>query len=92
MALLRAGDASKMTPKDQAEKLKELRFELVRAGVTANKSNAKTKEIKRAISRLITCQESSRKEILEHAQETKKPKSAGFSTFSKSGQEGLNKK
>jgi len=29
-------------------------MELVKAGVTANKQNAKTKEIKRAISRLLT--------------------------------------
>ena len=54
MALLRAKDIAKMTPKEREEKLAELRFESVKAGVTANKSNAKTKEIKRAISRLIT--------------------------------------
>jgi len=54
MALLRAGDIAKMAPKEKEEKLRELRFELVKAGVTANKSNAKTKEIKRAISRLMT--------------------------------------
>ena len=74
-------------------KLKELKMELVKSGVTANKTNAKTKEIKRAISRLITCQESSsRKRILEHAQETKKPVSTGFSTFNKSAKEELKKK
>jgi len=33
---------------------KDLKFELVRSSVTANKANAKTKEIKRAISRLLT--------------------------------------
>lgn len=54
MALLRAGDIAKMALKEREEKLKELRFELVKASVTANKSNAKTKEIKRAISRLMT--------------------------------------
>ena len=36
------------------EKLKELRMELVRASVAANRGTAKTKEIKRAISRLYT--------------------------------------
>lgn len=43
-----------MSEKEKAEKLKEIKFELVRANVTANKSNAKTKELKRAISRLLT--------------------------------------
>ncbi len=54
MALLRTKDIGKMTQKDREEKLKYLRMELIRASVTANKTNAKTKEIKRAISRLIT--------------------------------------
>lgn len=54
MALLKNKDIQKMAHKEVEEKLKELRFELVRANVTANKSNAKTKEIKRAISRLLT--------------------------------------
>ena len=54
MALLRAKDIQKMAQKEREEKLKELKLELVRSGVTASKSNAKTKEIKRAISRLIT--------------------------------------
>jgi len=34
--------------------MKELRLELIRSGVTANKQNAKTKEIKKAISRILT--------------------------------------
>lgn len=54
MAILKMKDVAKMTEKDKEQKLKDLRFELVRAGVTANKQNAKTKEIKRAISRLIS--------------------------------------
>ena len=54
MAILRVKDIRKMNPKDLKEKIKELKFELVRAAVTANKQNAKTKELKRAISRCIT--------------------------------------
>lgn len=54
MALLRAKEAAKMDTKARAEKMKELRMELARAHVTANKTNAKTKEIKRAIARLLT--------------------------------------
>ena len=36
------------------EKLRELRFELIKANVTANKAGAQTKGIKRAIARLLT--------------------------------------
>jgi ribosomal protein L29 len=54
MTILRAKDALKMSPKERNEKVKELKLELVRAQVTANKTNAKTKEIKRALARLIT--------------------------------------
>ncbi len=54
MTLLRYKDIEKMSDKDLEEKLKDLKFSLTKAYVTANKSNAKTKEIKRAIARLIT--------------------------------------
>ena len=54
MKLLKMKDIEKATTKEREEKLKELKFELIKANVTANKSNAKTKEIKRAISRLLT--------------------------------------
>jgi len=54
MAILKSKDIVKMPQSERESKLKELRLELVRAGVTANKATAKTKEIKRAISRLIT--------------------------------------
>lgn len=63
MALLRSKDISKMAQKDREGKLKELKIELVRASVTANKTNAKTKEIKRAISRLITFNKSAKEEL-----------------------------
>ena len=43
-----------MNDKDRKEKLSELKFELIKASVTANKQNAKTKEIKKAIARLLT--------------------------------------
>ncbi|MEM4259471.1 MAG: hypothetical protein QXS38_01765 [Candidatus Pacearchaeota archaeon] len=54
MALLKNKEIAKLPQKEREEKLKELRVELIKASVTANKANAKTKEIKRAISRLIT--------------------------------------
>ena len=43
-----------MTAVDREKRLAELKLELSKASVTANKTKAKTKEIKRAISRLIT--------------------------------------
>jgi len=54
MALLRMRDVLKMNGKERKEKIKELKMEIIRANVTANKANAKTKEIKKAISRLLT--------------------------------------
>lgn len=54
MALLKFKNIKKMDKAQIEEKLKELKLELIRANVTANKANAKPKEIKRAISRLLT--------------------------------------
>lgn len=53
MAILKAKDARKLSKQELADKIKELRFEIVRAAVTANKQNAKTKELKRTLSRCI---------------------------------------
>ncbi|MDP3881627.1 MAG: hypothetical protein Q8Q31_01985 [Nanoarchaeota archaeon] len=64
MALLRFEDVKKMDKKARAEKIQELKLELVKANVTAHKSAAKTKEIKRAIARLITFNTSD-KEVLK---------------------------
>ncbi len=54
MAILKFKDIKKMSSQEIKEKLKELKIGLVKGSVTANKANAKTKEIKRAISRLLT--------------------------------------
>ncbi|MBU0761158.1 MAG: hypothetical protein KJ600_04405 [Nanoarchaeota archaeon] len=54
MAILKSKEIAKMTARERDSKLKDLKMELVRANVAANKTNAKTKEIKRAISRLNT--------------------------------------
>ena len=54
MALLRAPEVVKMSPQERTAKLKELRFSLTRGQVTANRATAKTKEIKKAIARLLT--------------------------------------
>jgi len=54
MAVLKIIDARKLSVKERADKMKELQLELVKAGATSNKAKAKTKEIKRAIARLLT--------------------------------------
>ena len=63
MALLKSKDAMKLSKGERESKLKELRMELVKANVAANKTNAKTKEIKRAIARLITFNKSNKEEL-----------------------------
>ncbi len=63
MAILRAKDVAKMAKEERTNKIKELKLELIKANVTANKTNAKTKEIKRAISRLITFNTSKKEEL-----------------------------
>ena len=54
MVILRNKEIGRMDDSARKEKLKDLKMELVKASVTANKSRAKTKEIKRAIARLLT--------------------------------------
>ena len=60
MAVLKMKDARKLSVKEQVDKMKELRLELVKAGATGNKAKAKTKEIKRAIARLLTLHNATR--------------------------------
>jgi len=54
MAILKSKEIVKMNENERRHKMNDLKMELIRSNVTANKANAKTKEIKRAISRLIT--------------------------------------
>jgi ribosomal protein L29 len=60
MALLRMEEIKKLSEKERKEKMQDLKLELVKSNVTANKTNAKTKEIKRAISRLLTFNKTSK--------------------------------
>lgn len=63
MAILRAKDVAKLNKSERDSKLKELRFEIIKANVTAHKTTAKTKEIKRAISRLLTFSNSAKEAL-----------------------------
>ncbi len=65
MTILKYKDIKKMDNKEREAKLKELRFSLTKSNVTANKANAKTKEIKRAIARLLTFNTLNKKEVLK---------------------------
>lgn len=59
MAVLRKKEVKNMSDKETIEKLKELRLELVKKYVPVNKAGKiKTKEIKKAIARLLTQQTS----------------------------------
>ncbi len=54
MAILKAKDIERMSEKEKQEKLKELKLELIKANVVANKSGKiRIKEIKKAISRIM---------------------------------------
>lgn len=55
MAILRSKDIGKMTDKEKKDKLKELRLELIKANVAANKTGKiKIKEIRRTIAKILT--------------------------------------
>lgn len=55
MAILRYKDMEKMSDKERQNKLQELRLELIKANVIANKTGKiKIKEIRRTIAKLLT--------------------------------------
>jgi len=62
MTLLRYKDLEKMDKKSLDDKMRDLKMELSKANVAANKQNAKTKEIKKAISRILTFTNSKKRE------------------------------
>ena len=64
MAVLKSKQVAKMSQKEREEKLNALKMELIRGKVAANKSKAKTKEIKRAVARILTFNKSSKDVLL----------------------------
>lgn len=55
MAILKSKDILKMSEKEKEEKLKELKLELIKANVAANKSGKiKISEIRKTIAKLLT--------------------------------------
>lgn len=65
MAVLRTKDARAMDKKARAEKLKEMRMELVKAQISSSKNRAKIKEIKKAIARILTLNASEKNQTLQ---------------------------
>lgn len=63
MAVLRYKDIKSMSAQDREKKLVDLRTELMRSGVTSQGSNAKTKEIKKAVARILTFNKSQKEEL-----------------------------
>jgi len=49
MAVLKMSEILKMDEKTKKSKLKDLKMELIKGQVSANKANSKSKEIKKAI-------------------------------------------
>jgi len=63
MAILRSKNIAKMTQKERESKLKELKLELIKANVTANKSGKiRIKELKRTIAKLLTFMANAKKQ------------------------------
>ena len=55
MAILKAKEIEKMPDKEREDKLKELKLELIKANVAANKSGKiKIREIRRTIAKILT--------------------------------------
>ncbi len=55
MAILKSKDIARMSEKEKQEKLRELKLELIKANVAANKTGKiKIKEIRRTIAKLLT--------------------------------------
>ncbi len=55
MAILKSKDISKMSDKEKENKLKELKLELIKSNVAANKTGKiKIREIRKTIAKLLT--------------------------------------
>ncbi len=54
MAILKAKDIRNMKSKEMEKKLKELKLELVKSKVSTGQGSSKTKQIKKAIARILT--------------------------------------
>lgn len=65
MAVLKTSEARKMDTKAQKEKIEELRLELIKTSVHSSKSKIRTKEVKKALARLLTLRNEQRRKGAE---------------------------
>ena len=64
MAILKAKEISKMSEKEINEKIKDLKFELIKNQIDSGKGRKlKTKEIRKTIARLLTFNRLNRKSV-----------------------------
>jgi len=54
MAIIKVEDIKKMNHEEKNAKIKELKMELIKSNVTAQKSNGKARQIRKALARLHT--------------------------------------
>ena len=66
MAVLRMSDVKKLSPKELSNRLIELKFELTKSMNKSSQSKGKTKELKRAISRILTLNNSQKEGLKQH--------------------------
>lgn len=63
MTVLRMKAVREMDAKSRKEKIKELRLELIKVRSSAQKSKVRTKEVKKALARLLTFANTERKKV-----------------------------
>lgn len=63
MSVLKMKAVREMDAKARAEKIKELRLELLKTSASAQKSKIRTKEVKKALARLLTFANTERKKV-----------------------------
>lgn len=64
--VLSTTEIKKMDKKARAEKQAELRMELIKSGIKGHKSSMKTKEIKKALARILTITHAEAKSAEKH--------------------------
>jgi ribosomal protein L29 len=66
MTRLKAKDIKKMNKDDKMKKIEELKLELVKSKVNAQKGSSKSKEIKKTIARILTLDNENKTSVVEN--------------------------
>jgi ribosomal protein L29 len=65
MTRLKAKEIKKMNKEDKMKKIEELKLELVKSKVNAQKGSSKSKEIKKTIARILTLNKENKNSVEE---------------------------